>query len=68
MTIQTLPETEFAVIETIVTIAIVLAALVWFFTWFRGTARGEKGCSCGGCTKECGSRTMAPNGDEAAQS
>lgn len=45
-------------IETIVTAAIVLAAVVWFVRWFKGTASGEKGCSCGGCEKkDCASRT-----------
>jgi hypothetical protein len=45
-------------IETIITGVIILAAAVWFVRWLRGTASGEKGCSCGGCAKQdCPSRT-----------
>lgn len=43
-------------IETIIVGAIVLAAVVWFVRWFRGTASGDRGCSCGGCGKDCASR------------
>lgn len=46
-------------IETIVTIAIVLAAAFWFFRWIRGAASGEKGCGCGGCGKKCASANAA---------
>lgn len=46
-------------IETIVTVAIVLAAAFWFFRWFRGTASGEKGCGCGGCGKHCATGNAA---------
>lgn len=45
-------------LETGITIAIVAIAAIWFVRWFRGTASGEKGCSCGGCSKkDCASRT-----------
>lgn len=50
-------------IETIVTIAIVLAAAVWFFLWMRGTTSGKKGCGCGGCGKNCASRHEPSAGD-----
>lgn len=46
-------------IETMVTVAIVLAAGVWFFLWLRGMAKGENGCACGGCGKKCASREGA---------
>lgn len=58
-------------IETIIVAAIILAAAVWFVRWFRGTASGEKGCSCGGCAKEdCMSRTseIADGGGSASKS
>lgn len=43
-------------LETIIVAAIVLGAVIWFVRWFRGTAGGERGCSCGGCGKDCASR------------
>lgn len=48
-------------VETIITAAIVLGAAFWLYRWFRGTASGEKGCSCGGCGKDCASRQTAPS-------
>lgn len=46
-------------IEKIIVAAIILAAVFWFYRWLRGTASGEKGCSCGGCGKDCASRSVA---------
>lgn len=51
-------------IETIITVAIVLAAVFWFVRWFRGTASGKKGCSCGGCGKDCQGRGAAHSHSE----
>lgn len=39
-------------LETIITVAIVLGAVVWFLRWLRGASRGD-GCSCGKCAKNC---------------
>ena len=50
-------------VEKIIVAAIILAAAFWFYRWLRGTASGEKGCSCGGCGKECASRSAAPDGN-----
>jgi hypothetical protein len=44
------------VLETILVGVIVLGAGVWFVRWFRGTAEGSGGCSCGDCGKECARR------------
>lgn len=56
-------ETGNAMLETIITAAIILAAAIWFIRWFRGAASGEKGCSCGSCGKEnCLSRTADATG------
>lgn len=45
-------------IETIIVVAIVAGAGLWFVRWFRGTAKGEKGCSCGSCNKkDCASKS-----------
>lgn len=43
-------------LETIIVAAIVVGALLWFARWLRGTAKGDRGCSCGGCGKDCASR------------
>lgn len=43
-------------VETIIVGVIVLGAVVWFARWFRGAASGERGCSCGGCSKQCADR------------
>lgn len=54
---------EREMIETIITVAIIAVAALWFARWIRGTASGEKGCSCGGCAKEnCPSRTSGFEG------
>lgn len=44
-------------LETIITVAIVAAAGLYFARWLRSTAKGE-GCGCGGgsgggCSKKC---------------
>lgn len=40
-------------IESVITVAIILGAAFWFVAWLRGTAKGEKGCGCGKCAKSC---------------
>lgn len=47
-------------IEGIIVGAIVMGAVVWLALWFRGTAKGTKGCACGGCDKKC---AMAKEGE-----
>lgn len=49
-------------IETVITAAIIGLAGFWFVRWLRGTARGEGGCSCGKCSKNCPARGMAQAG------
>lgn len=43
-------------LETIITVGIILAAAFWFVRWLRGAARGD-GCSCGKCAKNCPTRS-----------
>lgn len=45
-------------IETIVTIAIILGAGVWLFLWARRAAKGDGGCSCGACAKSCPAKDL----------
>lgn len=51
-------------LETIIVMAIIAAAGIWFVRWLRGTASGEKGCSCGGCGKDCASRKQTGEASE----
>lgn len=46
-------------LETIITIAIIAGALLWFVLWLRGAASGKRGCPCGSCAKSCPSRESA---------
>jgi len=48
--------------ETLIVVAIIVCAGVWFIRWVRGKAMGNGGCGCG-----CGSCTFAgdcPNAPE----
>ena len=46
-------------VEKIIVAGIIIAAAFWFYRWLRGAASGEKGCSCGGCSRDCASRGAA---------
>ncbi len=39
--------------ETVITVLIVVAAGFWCVRWLRGSAKGQGGCGCGKCAKNC---------------
>ncbi len=43
-------------VETIIVGAVFLAAAFFFVRWLRGVMKGDTGCSCGKCGKDCHSR------------
>lgn len=45
-----------AVVETIIVVAVFMAAAFFFVRWLRGVMKGDTGCSCGKCGKGCASR------------
>lgn len=44
-------------VEQILVGVIVLGAAFWFVRWLKGAARGEPGCGCGKCAKNCSTRS-----------
>lgn len=48
--------------ETLIIIAIIGVAALWFIGWLRKSLKGDGGCACSGCKKECGSRQSTGKG------
>lgn len=51
-------------VETIIVVAVFLAAAFFFVRWLRGVAKGDTGCGCGKCGKDCHShKSEMPEGN-----